>query len=198
MHALLANSINASSIIQITSSGQTTSTASLPTGVNLSSLSSLSRGGQNLRLHNLVSLANNVQGTNQCIALPISLMMAPNTISTNSTPNSTQQQLNSNGNLVVGLEKELPHHHQTTNQPTQNVVLINNLDHTTNQSIAYQSQTSQFQIGSTLGSLGNLNNCRLATNQTLLHTGIQANNLASNIPNLANFTSSYKFEAINK
>ena len=148
--------MNTPSIIQITSSGQTTSTTSLPTGVNLG----LARG-QNLRLHNLVSLAN-VQGTNQCIALPISLMMAP------TNPTGNPQTLNTNGNAIaLDTSKD---HQQTAGQ--QNVVLINsianNLDHSGGQQpITYQPQT--VSIGGTLGSL----NCRLATSQGIHHTGLQ-------------------------
>lgn len=138
-------------------------------------LSSLALGrGQNLRVHNLVSLAN-VQGTNQCIALPISLMM---TAPPNSAPQSNNQpNCNLNGNVVVGLQ-DTSTDHQTTNQP-QNVVLINNIDHTANQ-IAYQPhQTAQFSIGSTtLGSL----NCRL-TNQNIQHTTNLQPNLQLKVAN---------------
>lgn len=118
-------------------------------------LSSLALGrGQNLRVHNLVSLAN-VQG-NQCIALPISLMMT--------SPNN-QQNLNSvaNGNVVLSLQDTSKHQiitDQNSTTPNQNVVLINNIDHNTNQpTITYQPhQTAQFSIGNaTLGGL----NCRL-------------------------------------
>lgn len=135
----------------------TPSITSLPTAVNLG----LARG-QNLRLHNLVSLAN-VQGTNQCIALPISLMMAP------SNPTGQAQPLNTNGNTIA-LDASKDAHHQTAaGQP--NVVLINsipnNLDHSGGQQpITYQPQT--VSIGGTLGSL----NC-LTTNQGIHHAGLQ-------------------------
>lgn len=148
--------MNTPSIIQITSSGQTTSTTnSLPAGVNLG----LARG-QNLRLHNLVSLAN-VQGTNQCIALPISLMMA--------NPAGGAQTLNTNGN-TISLDASKDHPQATAGQ--QNVVLINsianNIDHSGNQQpVTYQPQT--VSIGGALGSL----NCRLATNQGIHHAGLQ-------------------------
>lgn len=158
--------MNTPSIIQITSSGQTTSTTSLPTGVNLG----LARG-QNLRLHNLVSLAN-VQGTNQCIALPISLMMAP------TNPAGNAQPLNTNGNALALDASKDAHHQAVAGQP--NVVLINNinsiannLDHTgAQQPITYQPQT--VSIGGTLGSL----NC-LTTNQGIHHTGLQPIQTAS-------------------
>jgi hypothetical protein len=149
----------------------------LPTGVNLSSLG-LSRG-QNLRLHNLVSLANVQGASNQCIALPISLMMTPN----NSAPNNAQQQTINSQNVVVGLtnnnlanvvlDNSKDHSHQNTNQQ-QNLVLINNIDHTNNPSIAYQPQTS-FSIGG-LGSLqSNLQTANLSS------TGNLQNNLNANL-----------------
>ena len=106
-----------------------------------------------------------MQGTNQCIALPISLMMAPANAAGN-----TQASLNTNGNALTLDASKDGHHQHAAGQ--QNVVLINsianNLDHSGNQQpIAYQSQT--VSIGGTLGSL----NCRLATNQGIHHTGLQ-------------------------
>lgn len=110
-------------------------------------------------------------------------MMAPN--STGTANNHTQANLNANGtataimntatimntgNVGIGLQPTtqdaIKNDQNTSNQPQQNVVLINNLnslDHTNqnqSQQITYQAQPSQFNI-STLGTIGT---CRL-TNQ---------------------------------
>lgn len=75
-----------------------TQSATLPAGV---SLANLQLGGQNLRLHNLVQLAN-VQGMTQSIAVPISLTMMPN--NNNAGTISTQALVAPQGSMIMSLD----------------------------------------------------------------------------------------------
>ena len=75
--------LSPASNVQMQSTSNHTTATSLPTGVNISSVT-LAKN-PNVRLHNLVSLANVQPGT-QCIALPISLMMS--SVSSNASSSS--------------------------------------------------------------------------------------------------------------